>query len=151
MHKLSFSFKIAIDNTNTIYFYIFITFDEFTHLSNKLWLCGSFMPFENTFSVTKIVWNVKRLTNVDVYGCLHVPKMAAIRNEQLCLFLIIAVYLIRISHIEGARLSDPKILLPYHSSVITNFTLHINLTKEESHVQDNCYTWFVTRQIPVYL
>ncbi|XP_060082895.1 nuclear pore membrane glycoprotein 210-like [Ylistrum balloti] len=72
--------------------------------------------------------------------------MAAICNNFAVVILTLFVVIGIISSTQGARLSDPKILLPYHSTVVTNFTLHINLTKEESHVHDSCYTWRSTQQ-----
>ena len=67
--------------------------------------------------------------------------MAAIFNQKLFFhtFLLLSV---SICIVQTAKLSDPKILLPYHSSVITNFTLSINLTKDEAR-SFNCYTWLV--------
>lgn len=69
-------------------------------------------------------------------------KMAAKLNPRniLCLFVAFTVVVIVAN---AARLSHPKILLPYHSSVITNFTLNINLSREESRLLDTCYTWWV--------
>ncbi|KAL5006223.1 hypothetical protein ScPMuIL_015029 [Solemya velum] len=54
---------------------------------------------------------------------------------------LIYVVIVLITSGLGARLSDPKILLPYHSSYVTNFTLHINLSAEESQMPDSCYKW----------
>ncbi|KAK3608986.1 hypothetical protein CHS0354_020538 [Potamilus streckersoni] len=70
-------------------------------------------------------------------------KMAVTFNIRTTsvVFLISFAWFIEV---RAARLSDPKILLPYHSSVITNFTLKINLTREESRVH-SCYTWRSSR------
>ncbi|XP_062607902.1 nuclear pore membrane glycoprotein 210-like [Saccostrea cucullata] len=65
------------------------------------------------------------------------------QNTILCLFILLTAAVIVIN---SARLSDPKILLPYHSSVITNFTLKINLSREEARLPDSCYTWQSTQQ-----
>ena len=65
--------------------------------------------------------------------------MAAFFNWKM-LFFVSAFIFWSASMTEGARLSDPKILLPYQSSVVTNFTLKINLTREESKTP-SCYTW----------
>lgn len=40
----------------------------------------------------------------------------------------------------GAKLNAPKVLLPYYSSVIANFTLEVEYSPEESQVA-NCYRW----------
>lgn len=40
----------------------------------------------------------------------------------------------------AAKLNAPKVLLPYYSSVITNFTLEVEYSPEESQVA-NCYRW----------
>ncbi|XP_021353376.1 nuclear pore membrane glycoprotein 210-like isoform X2 [Mizuhopecten yessoensis] len=72
--------------------------------------------------------------------------MAAIYNKFVIVILTLFVAIVIISSTQGARLSDPKILLPYHSTVVTNFTLQINITKEELHVHDSCYTWRSTQQ-----
>ncbi|XP_052692934.1 nuclear pore membrane glycoprotein 210-like [Crassostrea angulata] len=71
--------------------------------------------------------------------------MAAKLNPRniLCLFVAFTVVIIVAN---AARLSHPKILLPYHSSVITNFTLNINLSREETRLLDTCYTWQSTQQ-----
>lgn len=82
-----------------------------------------------------------------VNGGALVPKMAAIYNTLVCVTFTIFSIVCLISLSQGAKLSDPKILLPYHSTVVTNFTLHINISKEESHVHDSCYTWFVYRLV----
>ncbi|CAL1542005.1 unnamed protein product, partial [Lymnaea stagnalis] len=37
-------------------------------------------------------------------------------------------------------LNAPKVLLPYYSSVITNFTLQVEYSPEEAHIA-NCYRW----------
>ena len=66
-------------------------------------------------------------------------KMAAIFNQNLFV-PIFFLFSVSVGIVLTARLSDPKILLPYHSSVITNFTLTINLTKDEAR-SVNCYTW----------
>ena len=73
--------------------------------------------------------------------------MAAIFNQKLMFhtFLLLTMY---IYQAQTAKLSDPKILLPYHSSVITNFTLSINLTKEEAR-SFNCYTWSVVGGVQI--
>ncbi|XP_022313260.2 nuclear pore membrane glycoprotein 210-like [Crassostrea virginica] len=71
--------------------------------------------------------------------------MAAKLNPKyiFCMFIVFAVVVFAIN---AARLSHPKVLLPYHSSIITNFTLNINLSREESRVLDSCYTWQSTQQ-----
>ncbi|XP_076471495.1 nuclear pore membrane glycoprotein 210-like [Babylonia areolata] len=45
---------------------------------------------------------------------------------------------------SGAKLNAPKVLLPYYSSVIANFTLEVEYSPEESQVA-NCYRWRSTR------
>lgn len=68
--------------------------------------------------------------------------MAAKLNQRFLFSLFIALIVVFI-YTNAARLSDPKILLPYHSSAITNFTLKINLSREEARLPDSCYTWYV--------
>ncbi|KAL8601946.1 hypothetical protein ACOMHN_008438 [Nucella lapillus] len=45
---------------------------------------------------------------------------------------------------SGAKLNAPKVLLPYYSSAIANFTLEVEYSPEESQVA-NCYRWRSTR------
>ncbi|XP_048780768.2 nuclear pore membrane glycoprotein 210-like isoform X2 [Ostrea edulis] len=71
--------------------------------------------------------------------------MAAKLNQRFLFSLFIALIVVFI-YTNAARLSDPKILLPYHSSAITNFTLKINLSREEARLPDSCYTWQSTHQ-----
>ncbi|KAL4239762.1 hypothetical protein ACF0H5_000565 [Mactra antiquata] len=61
---------------------------------------------------------------------------------MLCSFVL--CFCLSIFVVDGARLSDPKILLPFHSSVVTNYTLQINLTRDESR-NPSCYTWRSSR------
>ncbi|XP_053384665.1 nuclear pore membrane glycoprotein 210-like [Mercenaria mercenaria] len=72
-----------------------------------------------------------------------VKIMAAFFNWKMHCFVVSSV-LTFVILADGARLSDPKVLLPYHSSVVTNFTLKINLTREESR-SPSCYTWRSSR------
>ncbi|KAK7447124.1 hypothetical protein BaRGS_00040214 [Batillaria attramentaria] len=44
----------------------------------------------------------------------------------------------------SAKLNAPKVLLPYYSSVIANFTLEVEYSPEETQVA-NCYRWRSTR------
>ncbi|XP_052218938.1 nuclear pore membrane glycoprotein 210-like isoform X2 [Dreissena polymorpha] len=69
--------------------------------------------------------------------------MAAFFNCRMFL-LAFGMLISSVIDSESARLSDPKILLPYHTSVVTNFSLKINLTKDESR-SPNCYTWKSSR------
>ncbi|WAR01840.1 PO210-like protein, partial [Mya arenaria] len=72
-----------------------------------------------------------------------VLAMAAFFNWKL-LFVISTAFLLSMSVNEGARLSDPKVLMPFYSSVVTNFTLKINLTRDEARTP-SCYTWRSSR------
>ncbi|CAC5367420.1 NUP210 [Mytilus coruscus] len=68
-------------------------------------------------------------------------RMAAIFNMPIYFLTIFTLFLF-ISSTQTARLSDPKILLPYHSSAIVNYTLHVNLTRDEVKFADSsCFTW----------
>lgn len=56
-----------------------------------------------------------------------------------CLFY---VFLALFLSARAAKLNAPKVLLPYYSSVITNFTLEVEFSPEESQTQvANCYRW----------
>ncbi|XP_063400570.1 nuclear pore membrane glycoprotein 210-like [Mytilus trossulus] len=68
-------------------------------------------------------------------------RMAAIFNMKIYFLTILTLFLF-ITSTHTARLSDPKILLPYHSSAIVNYTLHVNLTRDEVKFADSsCFTW----------
>ncbi|CAI9718240.1 Hypothetical predicted protein [Octopus vulgaris] len=45
------------------------------------------------------------------------------------------------SCVSGGKLNAPKVLLPYSPTTISNFTLKVNLTKEEQAEHNHCYTW----------
>ncbi|XP_055899109.1 nuclear pore membrane glycoprotein 210-like [Biomphalaria glabrata] len=62
-----------------------------------------------------------------------IPAMAPI-------ILTVLMILTNVISSYGAKLNAPKVLLPYYSSVITNFTLQVEYSPEESLVA-NCYRW----------
>ena len=43
--------------------------------------------------------------------------------------------------IVAAKLNAPKVLLPFYSQVITNFTLQVEYSPEETQIA-NCYQWY---------
>ena len=56
------------------------------------------------------------------------------------IMLAVLVMVMLASPAFGAKLNAPKVLLPYYSSVIANFTLEVEYSPEESQVA-NCYRW----------
>jgi hypothetical protein len=69
-------------------------------------------------------------------------RMAAIFNIKLMFYVVMPCLFLK--YVQSARLSDPKILLPYHSSAVVNYTLHVNLTRDEVKFTDSsCFTWYM--------
>ncbi|XP_070200007.1 nuclear pore membrane glycoprotein 210-like [Littorina saxatilis] len=60
------------------------------------------------------------------------------------MLLQVAVLVTLVTSTRGAKLNAPKVLLPYYSSVIANFTLEVEYSPEESQIT-NCYRWRSTR------
>ncbi|XP_050414022.1 nuclear pore membrane glycoprotein 210 isoform X1 [Patella vulgata] len=68
-------------------------------------------------------------------------KMAATVIWLTCFFLF--VFLLP-RFVKSAKLNTPKVLLPYYSTVISNFTLEVEFSPEELEIP-NCYKWRTTR------
>ncbi|XP_041366942.1 nuclear pore membrane glycoprotein 210-like [Gigantopelta aegis] len=68
----------------------------------------------------------------------------AASSKQLFLGLIVLV-LLQKNEVYAAKLNAPKVLLPYCSSVVANYTLEVEFSPEESK-SANCYRWRSTRQ-----
>lgn len=64
-------------------------------------------------------------------------NMAGIVGTMLVPVLL---QLLLVSFSEEAKLNAPKVLLPYYSQVIANFTLEVEYSPEESQIS-NCYQW----------
>ena len=85
-------------------------------------------------SIQNACYKIKRVTRKMAAPLLN---MAGIKAGML---LPITVLLLLVSGASGAKLNAPKVLLPYYSSVIANFTLEVEYSPEESQVT-NCYRW----------
>lgn len=75
------------------------------------------------------------------YGSLvSKTKMAAPINPAMAPITFIFFLITSISLSSSAKLNAPKVLLPYYSSVIANFTLQVEYSPEEAQIA-NCYKW----------
>ncbi|XP_059163994.1 nuclear pore membrane glycoprotein 210-like [Physella acuta] len=68
----------------------------------------------------------------------------SIRPAMAPMAFVYLLFCLNIIVISGAKLNAPKVLLPYYSSVITNFTLQVEDSPEEAQTA-NCYRWRSTR------
>ncbi|RUS72155.1 hypothetical protein EGW08_020082, partial [Elysia chlorotica] len=68
---------------------------------------------------------------------------ASMRATMAPIFLLLISIAIQ-DFAFGAKLNAPKVLLPYYSQVITNFTLQVQYSPEETQIA-NCYQWRSTR------
>ncbi|ESO84308.1 hypothetical protein LOTGIDRAFT_236288 [Lottia gigantea] len=71
-------------------------------------------------------------------------RMAATLKINFIIFAVILAPLIFSNFVQGAKLNTPKVLLPYYSTVISNFTLEVEFSPEEAEVP-TCYQWRTTR------
>ena len=65
-------------------------------------------------------------------------EMAA-SSKQL-LFSLTVLVLLQHNSVCAAKLNFPKVLLPYYSSVVVNYTLEVQFSPEESK-SATCYRW----------
>ncbi|GFS06125.1 nuclear pore membrane glycoprotein 210-like [Elysia marginata] len=68
---------------------------------------------------------------------------ASMKGTMAPIFLLLTSF-ITINEVNGAKLNAPKVLLPFYSQVITNFTLQVEYSPEETQIA-NCYQWRSTR------
>ena len=66
--------------------------------------------------------------------------MAAPMNPAMAPIVVLCLLSLLIPDISCAKLNAPKVLLPYYSSVIANFTLQVEYSPEEAQIA-NCYRW----------
>ncbi|XP_067655062.1 nuclear pore membrane glycoprotein 210-like isoform X1 [Haliotis asinina] len=71
-------------------------------------------------------------------------KMAA-TSKPFVLVMLALLILLLFDPSQSAKLNAPKVLLPYYSSVIANFTLEVEFSAEEAQGA-SCYRWRSTRQ-----
>ncbi|XP_071099780.1 nuclear pore membrane glycoprotein 210-like isoform X2 [Haliotis cracherodii] len=69
----------------------------------------------------------------------------AATSTPFVLFLLALLIVLLIDSSQSAKLNAPKVLLPYYSSVIANFTLEVEFSPEEAQGA-SCYRWRSTRQ-----
>ncbi|CAI9723077.1 Hypothetical predicted protein [Octopus vulgaris] len=59
----------------------------------------------------------------------------------MAFLLVFFLAVVNLACVSGGKLNAPKVLLPYSPTTISNFTLKVNLTKEEQAEHNHCYTW----------